>query len=207
MTPLPFVWPHALLFWGVHLWAFWPEFRIVRDARRSATAQDADVLSGDARLACEAILCLSTAARPGECTPSLDRYFGIRKKKLSDTLEARRDFLEQCPVADQTPQMAALIHAVSRGAGRCDAAALNRTLQMWTDGDGDEIFISDRMPDYCAAYAGHAYTDFSQTLPRYVATPEAGGYWVEAADYERAVAEYHARREAARRNDYWWGSH
>ena len=41
MRPLPFVWPYALLFWSVHLWAFWPEFRIVRDGRRNATAQDA----------------------------------------------------------------------------------------------------------------------------------------------------------------------
>ena len=41
MRPLPFVWPWAPLFWGVHVWAFWPEFRIVREGRRSATAQDA----------------------------------------------------------------------------------------------------------------------------------------------------------------------
>lgn len=171
----------------------------------AARADDAAVLAGDTRLACEAILCLSTGERPSECTPSLDRYFGIKKKKLSDTLEARLDFLEQCPVADQTPQMAALVSAISRGAGRCDAAALNHTLRMWTGGDGGEIHIGDRMPDYCAAYTGHAYTDFGQTLPRYVATPEEGGYWAEAHDYERALAEYNARRQAARRNNYWWG--
>jgi len=41
MRPLPFVWPYALLFWSVHTWAFWPEFRIVRAARRAAGAQDA----------------------------------------------------------------------------------------------------------------------------------------------------------------------
>ena len=175
-------------------------------AASPAPAQDADLLSGDTRLACEAILCLSTGQRPSECTPSLDRYFGIKKKKLSDTLEARLDFLEQCPVADQTPQMAALVRAISRGAGRCDAAALNHTLRMWTGGDGGEIHIGDRMPDYCAAYTGHAYTEFGQTLPRYVATPEEGGYWVDAHDYERALAAYNARRQAARRNNnYWWG--
>ncbi|HET8947496.1 MAG TPA: isoprenylcysteine carboxylmethyltransferase family protein [Candidatus Polarisedimenticolia bacterium] len=44
MRPLPFVWPYLLLFWGVHLWAFWPEFRIMRTARRTATAQDAKSL-------------------------------------------------------------------------------------------------------------------------------------------------------------------
>ncbi|MBP7609406.1 TrbM/KikA/MpfK family conjugal transfer protein [Thauera aminoaromatica] len=170
----------------------------------SVQAQDVDVLSGDTRLACEAILCLSTGQRPSECTPSLDRYFGIKKKKLSDTLEARLNFLEQCPVADQTPQMSALVRAISRGAGRCDASSLNSTLRMWTGGDGGEIQISDRMPDYCAAYTGQAYTDFSQTGPKYVATPEKGGYWVEAKDYEREQADYNVRQAVERRN-YWWG--
>src|SRR5262249_55741923 len=40
MRPLPFVWPYAPLFWVAHVWAFWPEFRIVREGRRAATAQD-----------------------------------------------------------------------------------------------------------------------------------------------------------------------
>jgi protein-S-isoprenylcysteine O-methyltransferase Ste14 len=41
MMPLPFVWPYALLFWALFVWAFWPEFRIVRRARRAAGAKDA----------------------------------------------------------------------------------------------------------------------------------------------------------------------
>jgi protein-S-isoprenylcysteine O-methyltransferase Ste14 len=36
MRPLPFVWPHGLLFWLVWLWAFLPEFRIVRQSKRSS---------------------------------------------------------------------------------------------------------------------------------------------------------------------------
>lgn len=40
MTPLPFVWPHALLFWSVEIWAFIPEFQIVRNARKASDAQD-----------------------------------------------------------------------------------------------------------------------------------------------------------------------
>jgi len=40
MTPLPFVWPYALLFWSVHVWAFWPELRIVRRAQRSEKGKD-----------------------------------------------------------------------------------------------------------------------------------------------------------------------
>lgn len=35
MTPLPYVWPYAALFWVVFLWAFLPEFGIVNRARQS----------------------------------------------------------------------------------------------------------------------------------------------------------------------------
>ncbi len=41
MTPLPFVWPYALVYWTVIVWAFWPEFTIVRQAQRSCGSQDA----------------------------------------------------------------------------------------------------------------------------------------------------------------------
>src|SRR6266480_1187007 len=30
MRPLPFVWPYALVFWGVNIWAFIPEMKIVQ---------------------------------------------------------------------------------------------------------------------------------------------------------------------------------
>lgn len=40
MTPLPFVWPHALLFWPIVIWAYWPEFAVVRRAQRAQTASD-----------------------------------------------------------------------------------------------------------------------------------------------------------------------
>jgi hypothetical protein len=40
MRPLPFVWPYGLLFWTVFLWAFSPEYRIVRNARKPAARSD-----------------------------------------------------------------------------------------------------------------------------------------------------------------------
>jgi protein-S-isoprenylcysteine O-methyltransferase Ste14 len=40
IRPLPYVWPWALLFWGVFLWAFSPEFRIVRRAQREQGSAD-----------------------------------------------------------------------------------------------------------------------------------------------------------------------
>ena len=41
MTPLLFVWPYAVVFWAVVVWAFSPEFGIIRRARRSAGVSDA----------------------------------------------------------------------------------------------------------------------------------------------------------------------
>ncbi len=37
MTPLPFVWPYALIFWAIFLWAFAPEYLIVKKAREGVT--------------------------------------------------------------------------------------------------------------------------------------------------------------------------
>lgn len=167
----------------------------------SASAQE--VLTGDTRLACEAVLCLASGTRPSECAPSLNRYFSITARKFSDTLKKRRNFLNLCPVSNQTPEMSSLISAQVNGAGRCDAQALNSTLIMYRGWDTGETYISNRMPDYCAAYTGHAYTDFnsSGTMPRYVGTPEEGGYWVEARNYDRALAEYNARLEEQRRRN------
>ena len=61
-------------------------------------ALDIPTLQGDEKLSCEAILCLSTSARPSECSESISRYFSISLKKWSDTIKARRNFLNICPV-------------------------------------------------------------------------------------------------------------
>lgn len=65
------------------------------------TAMAEDLLTGDTRLSCEAILCLSSGTRPGECNPSIKKYFSIHGKKPSDTIRKRKDFLQLCPVGDE----------------------------------------------------------------------------------------------------------
>lgn len=55
------------------------------------------LLTGDRKLACEAILCLASNRRPNECQESLNRYFGIDFDDMSDTATARANFLNQCP--------------------------------------------------------------------------------------------------------------
>jgi protein-S-isoprenylcysteine O-methyltransferase Ste14 len=36
-----FTWPYALIFWGVYVWAFWPEFGIIMRARKASRARGA----------------------------------------------------------------------------------------------------------------------------------------------------------------------
>ena len=36
MRPLPFVWPYALVFWAVYVWAFLPEWKVVQGGRQGA---------------------------------------------------------------------------------------------------------------------------------------------------------------------------
>jgi hypothetical protein len=160
-----------------------------------------DFLTGDKKLACEALICLSSGVRPGQCDPALSHFYGIKKKKLSDTLDARHDFLKLCPSSNQTKEMESLADALARGAGRCDAGSLNAGLGAWR-GTGDDGYpvISDKRPGYCNAYVSHEYTSFDDDLPRYVGTPEERGYWVEAKDYDRELAKY--EKELAERKKY-----
>jgi len=159
-------------------------------------AQQPQVLTGDTRSACEAVLCLASGQRPSECTPPLQRYFSIVRKKASDTLRARSDFLSLCPSSNQTPQMQALVSAQVNGAGQCDAQTLNSSLRASTGGDPDIQYIRNQMPEYCTAYYGHAYTDFRGKQPAYVGLPSRGGYWVEPPEYNAALAQYNARVKA-----------
>lgn len=119
--------------------------------------------TGDVKLACEAILCLSSGQRPSECAPSLDRYFGIKKKKMSDTISARLDFLNQCPTASYDNNMKSLVQAIANGAGRCDANYLNATLTRtitvtekatsglkWVNGEWTQTWTPIPQGHYCS---------------------------------------------------------
>lgn len=72
-------------------------------ATLSFSEETYETLTGDTKLACEAILCLSSPSRPSECNPSLQRYFSITAKKAGDQARKRQNFLDQCP-KDQSSQ-------------------------------------------------------------------------------------------------------
>lgn len=63
----------------------------------AGTANAQAELTGDTRLACEAILCLAAPSKPSECNNSLKKYFSIKAKKAKDLAKARASFLKLCP--------------------------------------------------------------------------------------------------------------
>ena len=74
---------------------------LVATLSAAAPSQAQQVLTGDTRVACEAMLCLASGQRPDECTPSLQRYFSISFRRSSDTWRARSNFLKLCPAATE----------------------------------------------------------------------------------------------------------
>lgn len=159
-----------------------------------------DVLTSDTRLACEAVLCLSSGDRPSECAPSIKRYFSIRHKKLGDTLKARRNFLKMCPASSENAEMAGLTDAIAEGAGRCDAKELNRMMRYsaweqvceqktynrlgrnYTKQENCQMVKKFRVrpdkPQYCKAYFEHGWTTTGDKV-RYVGEEKTGGRWVD----------------------------
>ena len=140
----------------------------------------ADEFTGDLKLSCEAVLCLSTGSPPSECNPALSRYYSINFDDFGDTIWERINFLNICPVSSETPQMKSLINAIANGAGRCDATPLNTILREWVyTGSGSMnagyFCISNQLPSYCSAYTNHEYTDLKNNV-KYVIDPPSQQY-------------------------------
>lgn len=179
---------------------------------------DTSYLTGDTRLACEAILCLSTSQRPSECRPSLRRYFGIHRRKSWQTRRARRSFLNLCPASHADASMVSLLDNIVNAADNCTAEALNKStrftghlLRARRRMNDDSIFYhyeyyyenttehKDQLPQYCKAYFQHEYTDFSLAgiTPIYIGKKGEGGFWAEYQNKAKAQKQYEA--EVARR--------
>ena len=76
-----------------------------------STGNTESTLSGDTRIACEAMLCLSSPQRPSECNDALRKYFSIKFKKWSKTNRARRRFLNLCPLHNEPSSTQMMINS------------------------------------------------------------------------------------------------
>jgi hypothetical protein len=62
-------------------------------------------------------------------------------------------------------------------------------IKNWAGDEQGAGMVMNNMPEYCSVLAGNAYVA-AGAMPRYVGTPERGGYWVEAKDYDAAFQAY-----------------
>lgn len=129
-------------------------------------------LTGDKKLACEAILCLSSSEKPKECDPSISRFYSIKDKKPHKMVKKRKNFLKLCPT-DETAKVdsnyGSLIDTLANVRGGCDAETLNKRTQKsykYSYSSNSEravripyIRIDPNMPDYCKALQRHNYTN------------------------------------------------
>ncbi|EHZ0305714.1 hypothetical protein K4888_001778 [Campylobacter upsaliensis] len=132
----------------------------------SSMSANGEILGGDAGLACEAILCLSSPAKPSECSPSLARYFGISLSKPHKTAQARANFLNQCPASSMTPEMKQQVASLSKLTGYCTEDELNANVEKkLIDKIGFkriyEYRISPKMTKNCRILTNLNYSDYA----------------------------------------------
>ncbi|ENE6639034.1 conjugal transfer protein [Salmonella enterica] len=151
-----------------------------------------DLLTGDTRLACEAILCLSSSAGKGisECAPSLKKYFSISAKKMKDTIKKRKNFLKLCPAAEDEG-MPELVETLSKYTGHCKAEILNRELveekrviietRRWDEIEYKTVYkISSKLPSDCKEMKNNKYTDYNDL--HYTGISE----WQDEEDFKKS---------------------
>jgi hypothetical protein len=160
-----------------------------------------NLLSGDAKWSCEALICLTSLKIPSpqECVEPLWRFFfknflGIKWLPIvSRTESGKIDFLLKCPMGMLTSTMTSFIKAAARGAGKCDAENLNKDLAVWEN--GNLVAIRNWLPEYCTTYINHEYVDRAEYLaPRYIGEYGCKGFWADGANYEQAVSAYNTKR-------------
>ncbi|QKF77286.1 TrbM/KikA/MpfK family conjugal transfer protein [Arcobacter defluvii] len=142
----------------------------------------AELLTGDTKLACEAILCLSSSTRPSECNPSLNHYFSLKAKKWKNTVKLRRNFLKLCP--DGGDEIEDLVYKDYRDnflpnaadPRECTAEYLNKQLENKEEFSYLEnkfslsYRVNPNMPAPCITLFKHPYTAISK--PNYICTGE-----------------------------------
>ncbi|OOF46525.1 hypothetical protein BKK52_11400 [Rodentibacter trehalosifermentans] len=105
-----------------------------------------DLLTGDTRLACEAILCLSSSSRPSECATSLKKYYSLRAKKWHQTVTKRKNFLKLCPASNEVN-----IDKIANSRSACDRSRglfSSRNLDRCLDKDTNKLIAQGYDKEY-----------------------------------------------------------
>ena len=143
---------------------------------------NANELTGDTKLSCEAILCLSSSQRPNECNPSLNRYFSINAKKWKDTVSKRKNFLKLCPIESSDKEFINLRdNVLAYIEDPCDLNSLNARYETKTkkvfDSNSDKGYrlslqarINPNLPNSCKLLGSLKYTNFK--TPKYICSGE-----------------------------------
>ena len=147
-----------------------------------------DELTNEQKLACESILCLSSGDRPDECGPALNYFFSIKKKKLSDTRDARKSFLKKCPDSNAEGMPSLINVLVDYNCSSCTVEQLNKNLVKVVISTGRNLnsisnhssgftvmAVDPELPAYCLKYYAAmnsnqytAYSQYSQSQPVYI---------------------------------------
>ncbi|HHF4677510.1 TPA: TrbM/KikA/MpfK family conjugal transfer protein [Haemophilus influenzae] len=144
-----------------------------------------DELTGDTKLACEAVLCLSTTSRPSECKSAIKRYFSIKMRKPHKTIQARLNFLKLCPTNvgvdketlakigideyEQANGLNGLVTTISTLPYDCTPESLNKQVErrrVCQDKECETLYrIKPTLPKACQNLAQHQWTIIQ--LPEY----------------------------------------
>lgn len=117
-----------------------------------ATNLYSNELTGDTKLACEALLCLSTPSRPDECIPSIKKFFSFTATRFYKLVEKRKNFLDLCPTGNENG-MEEHKNNLSRITGTCDINELNKNIEK-------KVISISRMCDrdgYCQETENYGY--------------------------------------------------
>ncbi len=162
-------------------------------------AMASDVLTGDKRLACEAILCLSSASKPSECNSAIRKYFSIKARKWHKTIAKRRSFLQLCPVeSDDSAFLKLRDNVLLNIKYDCTPEHLNKQNIDYQRSD-DGVFryrtmrISPSLPKFCQDLINHSYTGYHTRPLKYTCS----GTFYSTIDFNRG---YHLKRIGA--NEY-----
>lgn len=159
----------------------------------------ADLLTGDTKLACEAILCLSSGDRPPECKESINKLFSITSSTAANTIAARRDFLNLCPTdADDDIEFTNLRDSVLVNLNDpCAAENLNTNISTQTTDHGTKQYqVSATVSETCEALINNEYTSI---IPIYTCNQNI---WYTQEDWDRGYMLIDDKKVAIKK-DCW----